>query len=131
MTRRKGFTLVELLVVIGIIAILIGVLLPVLSRVQGRARDLKCQSNLRQIVQAFLGYAAENKASLPYGFYWIHNTGWIDGKWNNNVALNPDWLFYSWPSAVGKYMGRGKNDDNYLENFPPVLVCPEAALVWP
>ena len=62
-TRRKpphAFTLVELLVVIGIIAILIGLLLPVLAGVQARGRDIKCQANLRSIVQAMYAYAAEN-----------------------------------------------------------------------
>ena len=65
-TRRKpphAFTLVELLVVIGIIAIIIGLLLPVLAGVQARGRDVKCQANLRSIVQAMYGYAAENGGS--------------------------------------------------------------------
>jgi prepilin-type N-terminal cleavage/methylation domain-containing protein len=47
----RGFTLVELLVVIGIIVVLIGVLLPVLSGVAARGRDVQCQSNIRQAVQ--------------------------------------------------------------------------------
>jgi prepilin-type N-terminal cleavage/methylation domain-containing protein len=68
--RTLGFTLVELLVVIGIIGALIAILLPVLSGVQARGRDLKCQANLRSIAQAMLGYAAENKGYVPYGFYW-------------------------------------------------------------
>src|SRR5687768_9012812 len=66
---KRGFTLDELLVVIGIIAALIGILLPVLSGVQSRGRDLKCQSNQKQIVTLLLAYAAENKGSLPFGWY--------------------------------------------------------------
>lgn len=71
LTRRSqfGFTLVELLVVIGIIALLISVLLPALSKVQGAARSLQCQSNLRSLGQAINLYANTNKkGSLPYGF---------------------------------------------------------------
>src|SRR5262245_39547683 len=67
--RRAAFTLVELLVVIGIIAILIGILLPVLSRVNQQARDLQCTANIRTCLQLFMTYAAENKGSLPYGWY--------------------------------------------------------------
>jgi prepilin-type N-terminal cleavage/methylation domain-containing protein len=67
---RGAFTLVELLVVIGIIAILIGVLLPVLSGVAARGRDLQCQSNIRQCVQLILAYASENKGQLPFGYYY-------------------------------------------------------------
>jgi prepilin-type N-terminal cleavage/methylation domain-containing protein/prepilin-type processing-associated H-X9-DG protein len=122
---RQGFTLVELLVVIGIIAILIGVLLPVLSRVQRSARDVKCQSNLRQIGQALFAYAADNKSSLPYGLVWIHNN---PVNWDDADGTYLD--FICWASQVGKYMGRGLSGDNEDANFPKVLQCPEGAMSY-
>src|SRR5947207_1720108 len=62
---RSGFTLVELLVVIGIIAVLIALLLPALGRAHQQAYSTQCQSNMRACGQIFMLYATENKGFLP------------------------------------------------------------------
>jgi prepilin-type N-terminal cleavage/methylation domain-containing protein len=67
MKRRHGFTLVELLVVIGIIALLISILLPALNRAREQAKDVNCKSNMRQIFLACRMAAAENQDYVPRG----------------------------------------------------------------
>jgi prepilin-type N-terminal cleavage/methylation domain-containing protein len=70
MSRRKskGFTLVELLVVIGIIALLIAILLPALSRAREQAKNTQCLSNLRQLATVYQFYANDNQDRIPIGY---------------------------------------------------------------
>jgi prepilin-type N-terminal cleavage/methylation domain-containing protein len=65
----RAFTLVELLVVIGIIALLVAILMPALRRAREQAHGVACSSNQRQIMMAFLMFANEHKGHLP-GNWW-------------------------------------------------------------
>src|SRR6476646_8857829 len=71
---RRAFTLVELLVVIGIIALLVSILLPTLNRARESARRTKCLSNLRSIGQLVTMYANQNRGQIPIGS--SGKTGW-------------------------------------------------------
>lgn len=97
MRMRKAFSLAELLVVVGIIAVLIALLLPALSRAREQARRVACQSNMRQLSWAFISYAQ------------AHN-GWFPAPANVAREQAEDWLYWQpWrdvtESQIYKYLG--------------------------
>ena len=63
--RRNAFTLVELLVVIGIIVILVSILLPVLKGIREQGKSVSCSANMRQLLGAMNAYVADNDGALP------------------------------------------------------------------
>ena len=73
--RHRGFTLIELLVVIAIIALLMGILMPALSRVRKQARTVYCLNSLRQIGLTMHAYAQSNDDFIPRAL--DHQVKWI------------------------------------------------------
>lgn len=104
--KRAAFTLVELLVVIGIIALLISILMPALSKAREQANAVKCMSNERQMGQALVMFANEHNGYLPKAWF---NDGVIWSQRNNGKMTWPyrDPM-YGWTYILSLYMGGNK-----------------------
>lgn len=112
---RGGFTLVELLVVIGIIAVLMGILLPVLSKARAAANRVACLSNLRELYSGILMYTNSNRGWFPSCAMPANGSGF--------AQMESDWLYWEAnrdldESSAAQALGVGG------EQFKRLLRCP-------
>jgi prepilin-type N-terminal cleavage/methylation domain-containing protein len=111
---RRGFSLVELLVVIGIIACLVGILLPALTAAREHARRIACVSNVRQLTVAWIMYANDNRGRLCSSVLTIAPDG-------NEAPVSWCWIKRSFDPMQGVLWPYLRNDRVY---FCPDLPSP-------
>ena len=116
--RKPGFTLVELLVVIGIIAVLIGVLLPALNKARQQAQTTQCLSNLRQIGIACYSYSNDNNGlMIPVG--WIPAGNQTCTAWWDTILVYQHYL--PRPKTMATVVSTTTDPNQYIDS---VFFCP-------
>lgn len=124
MSSRRAFTLIELLVVISIIALLIAILLPALSRAKEGARRAQCQSNLHSMAVASIAHTADAKGRL------LVNDSTEGGRLSGIQAFSPQVLQFGNDGPGGRgdrNMWNGYMDDFDKDTGSAALYCPSYA----
>lgn len=125
---RSGFTLVELLMVVAIIAILAGILFPILTRTKAESRRIRCASNLQQLGRAFHLYVSDWNSVYPAPggragdhIYWAQSgRGGLVGYIGRNGGAGTIWCCPELTKWHGRYEARTYSMNSYLRNPPDI-----------
>ncbi len=124
MRRHRAFTLVELLVVIGVIAVLVAMLLPAMANAREQSYRVKCASNLRQMGQIAHGFAVNHKGRFPSAFFHYNVRAiyptyvLLDDARDVGVAPSSDAFWQQWGSSVEQLAPYGMS--------LKILICPSS-----
>jgi len=105
--KTRGFTLIEVLVVVTIIALLIAVLLPSLSNARQQTREVICRTHLRELYRGHALYAADNKGRFPHYDWWL---------WDNNSGFREPQINF-FPDLYAKWGGSRPTDSSLWVEF--------------
>src|SRR5688572_16280165 len=113
--HARALTLLEVVIVLGIVALAAAVLVKTAVMVRDSAGDVSCQSNLRQLLVVLQSYNVDHNGSMPYGIFY-HGAGpptWEppNGQYHPHV---------SWSSELNRYF-------NVPKGYAPAFKCPQAA----
>jgi len=130
--KRKGFTLVELLVVIAVIVILTGILLPALAKAKSKTKSISCLSNQKQLSLGWQIYCTDNNDIILPGRF-ANLSGGVNNPDNyysigNGKKFRPRWIAMM-GSSVGMYAFSSPDSANDRQNYDgKVYICPSVPL---
>lgn len=116
--KRLGFTIVELMIVVAIMALLVAVLLPALTRSREVAQSVQCQSNMRQIAAASVNYSVAWRGYLPN--YYVTEMTWPQYDYSGSSA-SWAWRVDNFLGGIGRNMYRCPSFKSYVGKVPNAI----------